>query len=459
MVSYPSGYDTIDSNRANWIHVGQSYEEDSALKIINNSLCAYSSRYLEIYNDTATNSSTYGLGSSYGYAIVVTALKHSFTTTSTPANANDSSCVIDNNTVNTGYWLQSNLTSITFKYPAGYIYCQPSNIITNNNLKGVEDTSGLGVLIAVSGVKNNISNNQIYRKTASIYSYVGFLNFEGPTVWDGYGSNGIVTNNFLDSPYINDTTLNENVLNITAGTTFIGANRWIVENNINQTGYLGIPITNSQMFLFGGSGYMSSPAPYGSGFTVANAATTSFSGSLTHGLGYKSNLLRISDSATDGYRFVGWQENLDKYMPSGSRIITLQMGVKAFATTSFDTADVPLLNVPTGIFWYLNNYNFTTNYLNMASITAALSADTNVINDASGPSTSLSTATLNSNLGGVLMLMTLDTTTAGPSSSDISDQFQAGKGYTFSTSLDVRYQKNGGVTHLYFSPVSLKYRW
>lgn len=240
-VAYSTGNVDIVGNKCNWIHTGIAYEENSVLRILNNTLSAYDGYYLVNYNDTLPNAiynpAAAGINVSSNYAIFVSSNKHTIANTQVPGEGSDSCCIISGNVTNTGYWDAINFAPVPLKYGLGYIYCQSSCTITNNTLKGVGETFGFGSLILVGGKNSTVENNKIYRGTNSIFAYVAFANFETPTAWDGAESTGIVVNNFFDSPFINDIIPQtvDTIKTIRLDVTSVNAKNWILERNINQT--------------------------------------------------------------------------------------------------------------------------------------------------------------------------------------------------------------------------------
>jgi hypothetical protein len=224
---YPSGFVTINKNRANWIHVGISREDNSSLTITKNDLVAYNLLYTATYNDTFA-----AVGISSGYAIFVSSYKFDSHVVHFAANAtNDSSVVIADNSTHVGQWLLLDQSNFNYFYPFGYIYCQSSNIITGNTCRGVDGSAaGIAALILISGQHNNITSNRLYRDAYDIFAYVSFGNFEVPTPWDGSGSSGVVTDNFFDSPTVNGIVDIAPVIHLD-----VGCKKWVTKNNINQS--------------------------------------------------------------------------------------------------------------------------------------------------------------------------------------------------------------------------------
>lgn len=441
---YPSGNVIIEGNNTNWIHVGISEEEGSSLKIMNNSFSAYDAGYLATYGDTQANSTSSGNIGSHGYAIFVNANKHSIPSAQAPGEGNDSSCVIVGNVTNTGYWMLLSSTNFTYNYAVGYIYCQSSNTITHNVLKGGAPAAGgatLGHLILVGGVYNTVSHNKIFRASSTITSYVGFYNYETPQ-WNGTGASGTIVDNTFDSPYINDATLDENVVKF--HTPPIDESlRWIVERNKNQTGYLSVPLTNSQLALGG----INAPTTK-EGFLSANGNATyvTFANNPGGTQHFSSLVLKIHDEDS-AIKFYGWQENLDKHLPTGVRIIQLKMGVRGFGG-QLETPFNVFNGIMSGATLYLNNYISSVNYTNMDYFANANSTDNNVV---TALSSALNATALNSTSS--TLFMTIDT----PPIND--DNFVTGQGYPFSASLTIFYRIFSASVDLFFSPLFVKYRW
>jgi hypothetical protein len=359
-----------------------------------------------------------------------------------------------------GNWLQTSYTTTTFKYQYSYIICNSSNTITNNICKGIEGLSSSG--ITVSGITNTITNNQLYRGTESLNSYINFSYPHTPS-WDGYSSYGIIVDNFFDSPYCNTT--NENLVLIP--TPSDNSAKWIVERNINQTGYLMLPITNAQLHEYG---------PLGEGMKYfSGGATGTFIGNAVDALTdpvvksrHKSPVLWLYSTDAPAPLYVGWQDNLDKYLPNNVRVIKLQMGLRRFSST------VETSSYNSNVFMYLNKYQTsdlsnTSNYTNLDYFTSTPSYadtapytgknDTNILNDTvSGPSATLTGAQINATSTSSTAYLSIDATNVG--GLDVSGQFVTGKNYSFSVSLDAHLQRSSGVNlSMYFSPLIIKYRW
>jgi hypothetical protein len=404
---------------------------------------------------TAILNSTYpSVGFSSGFAIFVSANKSNLSPAQSPAEGSGSPCIITDNVTGVGYWLQVGENTTTYKYIFGNIYCQSSCLISRNVLRGIGGTdiiaSSTAVPIAVAGMHSTVTQNHINRNNETIYAYVAFLNLEGVSPLSVTDTTGIVVDNFFDSPTTRNTGSGssiEEVVKIISTTSH--SPRWIVERNKNQTGYVSIPVTNAQMFLYGSAGI----EDFGSlDYYISQAP------SAGSGIGYKSLVLRIHDGeAPVQTRWLGWQENLDKYLPVGSRVIQLKMGVKPFGSI-VTTPISPPSGFDSNINLFLNKYNPPSDYvdLNYFGGTPGALPDTKIINDATAPTDVITGGQINSTAN--TLFLDIDVTTAGSGGSDISDTFIAGRGGSFSASLDIRFRRVN-TCELYISPLMVKYRW
>ena len=456
---YPSGYATIRGNRTSWIHTGISFEESSSLQIVDNSLVAYDIAYINQFNDIIPN--TYGSsGLSSGYAIFVSSNKHVITSAQTPGEGNDSAVLISGNSIATGYWIQLTGTSVIYKYLTGYIFTQPSVNIINNHMKGVS-TSG-GNLVLLGGTKSVVTNNTIHKQGNTVSAYVAFSNtaYDAPA-WGsdslgvGAGTIGIVTDNFFDSPFLNDSLTtnsgladaNELLVNIPS----VAVNHWIVERNKNQTGYAFIPLTN-QFYGNGGNGF----GPYPVSALLATAMNDVGAGIFNGG--YRSQALQIVDSATAAQRFFGIQENIESHLPNRVRIISLKAGLRPYeSVVSYSTSAIP---GDTGNF-FLNISRLestgtsTQDITNTNYFSSSAAADTSIA-ELNGHVFSIVTGgQINSTYSNVPYFINLESY----GGSDISYNYITGLGKSISLSFDARWIRVSSTIHLTISPILIKYRW
>jgi hypothetical protein len=456
--AYQSGAVSISNNKTNWIHTGITGSDNSSLHIIENFLSAYDPAYLDQYDDTSSNTIFEG----HGYAIFVSSHKRApVVSVPDPSIAsylggNNSSCIISRNVTSAGYWLQTNSTTISYGYAAGYIFSQSSAIITDNILKGMQNVTGLAPAILVSGSMNTVTGNHINRLSVTIQSYVAFAEFDVPN-FAGLATQGTITDNFFDSPYIDNTSLDETVVNVTSvpPSSSPFALNWTIERNKNQTGYLTVPLTNAQLVAFGSLGFEQATI-YGSEFFIFMAGSDAGSSPNVDPdtAGYKSNVLYIHDEVTPAVqRSLGYQQNLDRLLPHNVRVATVSIGVRGFDSV-FATAGSPL---PTTIHMFMNRYDTANNYLDLDFFgppSLVPGADIRVINDNTAPFTFLGGLELNSTTNTIIK--TLDLEDIG-----ISGNFISGRNnFSFSVSLDIRF-KLGSLSpaDIYISPIVIKYRW
>jgi len=427
---YPSGNVTVSNNRLSWIHTGVSHEENSSLQIKNNSMSGYDVEFLTSYNAGNTQK---------GYSIYVASNPVSIPNAELPGEGNDTNCIISGNTTTTGYYLSSINILVPYTYERGYIWTLTSSIIVDNTLRGIAENVNTGKCILLAGLHNIVSRNKIYRKSNNIICYIN-VDKSSHVGWGGVGSTGIISHNFFDSPYADDD-LNEEVVLFNNAEAKAG---WTVEKNINQTVTLSLPLTNSQLIMntlgAGKGGYISLAT---NAYYVTTATTSG------DGYGYKSPVLRIRDSDTATARTLGWQENLDKHMPIGTRVISVAMNVRGF-TSSFDAAQ-------TNLTIFLNKYDEADEHLDLSQFSSATDTDAKIINDVTEVQFDTVTGVeLNGSTSSLPLL--IDTTTGGTAGADISDDFISGKGYGFSVSVDFRFKRNG-IMDVLLSPVVVKYRW
>lgn len=234
MCYYPTGDVIIKNNNCNWIHTAITFEENSSIKILGNSLHAYDRSYLIIIGETLTNTSVTNA------AIYVSSNKHIATSTLVPSENNDSCCIIDGNTTDTGYYMFENTVIATYYYQAYCIACSCSCTITNNILKGILGIFNFGHIISVNGKTNIVKNNKLYRGDNDniIYYYIsaGYAESLIPSAaaWDMANTSGIITENYFDSPYV-DNIGTTTTINVPNNPTYVTGAHWIVERNINQT--------------------------------------------------------------------------------------------------------------------------------------------------------------------------------------------------------------------------------
>lgn len=448
---YPSGNVTISNNKANWIHVANTYEQETSINVINNSLCAYDLNYLEYYD---YNSSTTHLSPlSYGYAIFVGSNVHATASSSSTNSSPDSSCIISNNTINKGDWSTNGYTNVEYSYLNGYIFSQGSANIKDNICKGIDENINVvpvGVGILLSGVNNIVTGNKIYRNGKSIFSYVAFGSFDTPT-WNGSGSSGIIKNNYFDSPWVTDTAHTDIAEEMVVSVTLLGAtsaSRWLIDSNINQTGWKYIPLTTSEMTLYNDKFI----TPDSSDYYINHAPGTN---SIAFN---KSMILHIheADTVTPSTKKFGWQENLNSQLPDNVKIINISMGMRTF-NTQFD-------NGISYAYLALNKYN-TTEYTDLDVFTGPYNyspappvlsgyKDPYITNDSSPPAGLIGGFTMS----GFTNTIPIEIDTV--SGTDVSELYSTNRAYGLTTSFTLVYKRvSGNDLDIYLSPLFIKYRW
>ena len=474
MCDYPSGNVLIKGNKTNWIHTGIAFEESSALSILNNMMNAYSETYMDQFGDTSSVMVNRG----HGYAIAVTANRRVAADTHTLAlgegEGNDATVIIHGNSTSPGYWLQTTLTTTTYRYSAGYVYCQASNSIRNNIFKGIEETAISGSpspAIIVSGINNDVSANKIYRGTKSVQSYVRFSSMDNAlsSPWDGTGAVGIVVDNFFDSPFINDSSLAETVIDIAPN----AINRWIFERNKNQTGYGIIPVTNRAVFngvfpQFGpnqGAGTVATLIGLmNDGASLATGAGSSSTGS------YRSQSAIIQDNVTAGNRMWGFQECVEKYVPNGVRLITIKQGLRPWeSVVEYNTnlSNIPSGHSNAGFFLNLSRLDPAGTHPPLTgSVTMDDLANTNYFSSSSSDDLAIAERTspvyaqvtggqVNSTFSNLNFTINLESY----NSADISYNYITGRGRNITISGDWRWYRLSSTIHFTLSPIVVKYRW
>lgn len=470
--AYPSGNVIIRGNKANWIHTGISFEESSSLLILDNNLTAYTETYMDSFGDA--NGSIVQRG--HGYAILVLSNKH--VTLETHAQAlgegegNDGTVIITGNTTSTGYWLQTTLTTTVYRYSAGYVYCQSSNNIRNNIFKGVDETSIFGSptpLILVSGLNNSVSQNKLYRSGKGISSYVAFNSADSP-IWDGTGANGMIVDNFFDSPFISDTTLAETTINVPNVSPAFVLNHWVVERNKNQTGYAVCPITNKPLFNMNPSwgphtvdtGLISYIGPMPDGATLATGPVANSTGS------HRSPSVLLRDEETAVNIFWGFQENIEKFLPNNVRILTITQGLRPWESVVTYQTNTAL--VPAGVVnsnFYLNvssldaSLTSTNDFTNTGYFTSSSDPDDAIVEKSSPVYDIITGGQINATSSNLFFSINLENYTdpLGGAHGDISYKYLTGRGKNISLSGDWRWKRTSTTMHITLSPILIKYRW
>ena len=454
----------------NWIHVAISYEQNSSLKIINNNLAAYDFNFLNYFENNAKLFNIENYDYAYKYAIVVDSnVLKSSSNYSIIEDGNDSSCIILNNTISTGFY-----NNVRYYYFC-YLFCRSSANIDSNIFKGIylpineapdDITPGIkDHLITLNGLNNIFQNNKVYRNLKEISSYICISRFYGFNQNDYVLTKGIITNNFFDSPYminnISDGYMGSSYENITYPKSE-ELNNWIIKENINQTGFISIPLTN-QLYI-GGNIYLNSthslrvlPDNYVN-FNYFNPQS-------------KSRLLQINDlqtNKTDPEQLLpiqfSIQEDLNKYLPNNTKVISLDFSIKKlYGYVGSLTLSESIINL------YLYKYNDASCKTISQIIYPSAILDTYIENDGNNIYGSLNYTQLNTaNTNTISINLTkIDPATGGTGNTDVSNFYTIGKeNKTISLSLSIYLQQiynQGMSTSSGFSfvatPIFVKYRW
>jgi hypothetical protein len=455
---YPSGNVIISENKTSWINTGISFELSSSLKIINNILNAYDKTYLSQFDGFADIINVVG----DSCAISVLGNKHvsldTFTQALGEAEGNDSTVQIIGNSTSTGYWLTTISTINTYKYDAGYVFCEPSNIIKNNIFKGIGSIApGIGTSpsgIFVSGATNIITGNKIYREGAQIFGYVTF-NTRGSSEWeDGVYSSGIIVDNFFDSPFRSDSSLSsfsaEQVIQIKEE----AVTRWIFERNKNQTGYAMIPISEQIGFQSGAWGPNTNDPSYDTFITAMGYNSI---------IGTSSSFIRIKDYETASLRNWGFKKSIETYLPNNVRIIQIKAGLKPWDTTLVSFSFNPLLNNFLTLRLVEQNWDINTgliDYTNTDIFSTITGADTTVSSQAVAKITvGEINAVSNSNIPISVNLEDLIDPITSSVLGDISYNYITGRGKGISLIGNLYWLRNSATMDITISPIQIKYRW
>jgi hypothetical protein len=436
---YASGNVIIRGNKANWIHTGIAFEEDSNLIISNNYLMGYDIAYLNLINDNAGNS----YNNSYNYAIFVSSNYYKFGTATAPGNSDDESVIIRDNITSNGYWFYPSSTSqILYPYNGGYIFTQPSANISGNILKGITNTND--TLIKLGGVRNHVTGNKIYKGTAFVGHYIGWSYAADLPVWsgqvDGAYTNGYVVDNWLDSPFINNSKQDEYVFSFPSGSGI----SWIAARNKNQTGYAAISFNNSKS------------ASYTSIYNTvigATSGTAIVSSATDPAASFRSQTLLVTDTDTlTTSRVLYGQENIEKLLPQNVRIISIYGGLRTWAPIN--------LNTNSSLFqFHLSSLNPSIDYTNINISVPGVSADPSINETSTQVYSQITGGTMTAS-GTIPFNINLEAYYNGTTTNDISYNYITGNNLGITTSFILNWQKTtNSQVNFAISPIKVKYRW
>lgn len=276
----------INDNTCHWIMMvssgltDDSFNKSGVLKITNNTLRAYNSAYLTNFSSSLTNA-----------AIFVQFSDEINATLYAPT-------IIQGNSTNTGKYLTSSSTQV-YDYENCVLVENANATITGNVFNNI--LSG-GTMVSVgptttNGISNyTITNNQFYRNTTNISSYISTA-FCYATI----------THNFFDSTTVNGTS--DVLTALGFGTTFI------YRENKNQTGYAQVD-PNSLNWL-------TSSIPTGREF---------FNNTHNGGLATTGWSMILTGPVNDGVGGpLAVNVSLDDIVPQGARLTYAVIGANVFS--------------------------------------------------------------------------------------------------------------------------------
>lgn len=387
---------------------------------------------------------------------------------------NKTSCIVSGNNIESSSRKDRVSSVVTnYQYRKSYIKTAPSATLSMNTCKGGLISTNTGA-IEISGAVNFITQNKIYREDGNIRCYVGFVE-DTFTASVLNLSRGIVTHNYFDKPYVNNS---HGITNYTDAVIIdqVGDNpyQWIIEKNINQMFAQNIPFTSSQYYMKnGGLG----------GFVNAGNASSELSDtfwfltnapSINHG--YRSETLWYHDDVANAEdpppgRSFGWQENIDKYVPKGAKIVSLTIGIRVIygdpeSHNTMRNAEIKI---------FINKYKKSyiqgpaINIIDIPTLSTPLypipvgagENDTGILNDTDVDQTCIfySAPDFSGTLGTALFKI-LDLTNFN--GVDVSEDYVVGLQNSFSISMVCYLQRNIGVAasvDILFTPVGVTYRW
>ncbi len=416
---YSSGNVVIGSNVCSWIHSGITENNQATLKILNNTLNAFDPAFIQLFSDTTSR-----LVYSTNYAIYVSSTAINVSSPN-PSDYSNSSCLIQGNTTDSGYYVSDTASVVSYNYDRGFLLLDASAKVSHNYFGGLGILSTNADVVLLKGVSTVFTHNKIERSGTTIFSY---LRTNIRDLWDGSNVVLMATDNYFDSPYKDSSTLSENLLQIsvTPGSSVI------VTRNINQTETIAIPITNS---IF----------PYDD-----DSLLFSSDGNLlgtTNDTNYNSQIYYLHDLDATAKKGFGWQSNVAAAIPSRTKVISLNLGIKRVISTVDTTA--PSNN---SFSLRMNRFSPSSGYANMDG--ATIGNDPFLVNNYS---TSFDGPALNSTT--TTHYLTIDLQTAGVSGADVTHQFVSGNNNGFSASLSLTYKGATSDLGLLVSPLVVKYRW
>lgn len=431
LAQYATCETKISENTSSYILVGIAYNTDSSLKIVDNICPALDKQWL-VDN---IGYSYIGGNTVVSYSIIVDSLKHNAAptaSTSRPANDENSSCIISNNTIHQGFWLNSSGVAYLVQ-PIGYIYSRSSSVIENNYCR---DTQGnLTHLISVGAANciikgNNISRNGV-DSSGTTEGYFGFYNDES-TAWDGANSQGLVVDNIMDSEYL-DVSLADNIVK----NKF--PNTWTVTRNINQVGYQSFSIISDTVEYISGGVIQSTLIDSDVAFARLQDASSNT---------YSSLMSTMFCSNTTQDKLVQVQYNLGQSLPDNVRVLSASMRIKKLGAGTLNSSS------PASEFRISLN-RLTTSFSNpkgSIDLTSITTSDTFV------ETSTIVTQSLNSGLYDPAAVNTVFSLSLAAVSS-ATEKFVINDRSPIMLSFNCLFQVATGNLNIILSPMVVKYKW
>lgn len=435
-IRYATSHIIIKNNKTSSIHVSKSYEEWSTVKILENTLTAYNGGYVESLSN----------GMFTGDSVAIAVVSNNYTGSEVRGNSNNDQCIIANNTIGGSYYLNDLTafpsTSPTYLYGKG-IYVTCSANILNNEIRGLGGASSFPTAIWFFGPYINISGNSIYRDGRTLDSYIEYAVDIDYNPSPATAVRGFIVDNYLDDYTING--INESVFKYSTGGMPDGL---IVERNINQTGYMAIPLTNGNWMFERresgntiGWGYVSSATS----LTYATAAKDAYAIAATdHSI--NSNILRINDGYTAAVIERNWgvQEGINKFLPNQVKIINMKLYGKIFTSGST-----------------LGNAAIAQLYLSKTRNNISTYADSMTMGSG-GTIDNIGNGGLISEILQQSLALDLDVVGYGGVTMNIGDpsNYITHKDYVLTVGFNLNWTKMAaGTFEALFPPIVIKYRW
>lgn len=393
----------INNNACSWIQLvpnalsTSAYEQNAYLLITDNMLRAYSTAYLFLFSSAIINAGiALANGGNTGSPVLTT-------------------CTIKGNTITQGSALNSTPSVVTYDYQQS-MNIGISAIIDGNVCNNIQSVPGgntsadmIQLYSTPLGFLNvSITNNQFYRNSNTIRSYINTLT---TTV------NGVITNNFFDQSTVDGTSYT-----LVANASYF--NGPIVQNK-NQVGFSSLDM--NQLNWYPAWSYTAEL-----GFALANGT---FSYLDTVGVSNTGWALLIDATVGGAGPLLNINGSLDSVIPQGAKLLYVMFGAELIAGSGSNTIGFKILPGKT------NSFSISSPPTSFAGSMADFNG-TGQWSSAqiSGTSASLSTVD-------VTEFAYLNTS---------SYNLISGNGYTIQFQLNVSCSDTAKIL---LSPIMLKYQW